>query len=116
MSHIPCCEDPRNIGLQQKWHTLSRPSLGTFPRWRKIRSRQNKALFIPLHLCSQPIRARHGTNKDEECACWHRLLLSSIAVCQRERLQICLSVSFNYRGARAYDNILCLLDLINEVL
>src|SRR5580700_8021991 len=65
MSHIAHRKNAGDIGFEQEWIAVERPTLGALSVTDKIGTGQKKTPLVALDQIAQPVGARQGSNKDE---------------------------------------------------
>ncbi len=64
--HVAGGEHAGHARLQKQRGTLQRPSSGRFSLARQVLAGGNETLLVAFDLSGQPVRARFGSNEDEE--------------------------------------------------
>src|SRR5690348_8517963 len=116
MAHVANGEDAWNIGFEHAGLASEGPAFRPFPLGKQIPSGENEPALVTLDDRIQPTRARLGADKDEQRGGWFASCVAGGVASDGNRFEMILAVHFENARPRLDMDVVCLLDLINEVL
>src|SRR5579862_6326960 len=114
MTHIAYGEDAGNVGFEQEWISVERPSFRALPITYKVRTSQQETALVPLDDIRQPIRPRQRSNENKHSTRRHALNLVGIGTKHRDLFQMRLTMRFGHAGMRPELDVRRLLNLVYQ--
>src|SRR5579864_3517416 len=100
MPDVSYCEDSGNIGLEEKWISIERPSFGAVSGANKIGPGKNESPLIALDQISEPVSLRQCAYKNEDAVRRNPFHLVGVGTENRNLLEMRVAMHFGDAGVR----------------